>query len=133
MTERAQYSREEVAALTGATVHQLRYLEERGLVVPRGAGQKRIRGRRARSVSYDTEQLRQVAVFACLTKAGITLNQARLAEVLRCSYGVADGLLLISPAGAAIVSKDRRPTASPWAIVIDMGDIDDKIKASQES
>ena len=64
----AQFSSNEVIALTGITARQLQWWDERGIVTPRHQGHRRI---------YNWDELATVAVICQLRRRGFSLQRVR--------------------------------------------------------
>jgi DNA-binding transcriptional MerR regulator len=63
-----RFTAREVVRLTGITPRQLQWWDERGIVVPRRQGRRRI---------YDFEDLAEVAVISALRRKGFSLQRIR--------------------------------------------------------
>ena len=63
-----RFTAREVVRLTGITARQLQWWDERGIVVPRRQGRRRI---------YDFEDLAELAVISALRRKGFSLQRIR--------------------------------------------------------
>src|SRR5512140_1042029 len=63
-----QYTSNEVIALTGITARQLQWWDERGLVVPRKQGHRRL---------YSLDDVAEIAVICDLRRRGFSLQRVR--------------------------------------------------------